>query len=226
MARANLKYKKLSVYIAPPLPYLGLVSEKAGKFSKLASQGMPLEEKNALTEGVTPDMLKSFGVKLAIVGHSERRALGETNKTVSEKVRTALAQGIIPLLCIGEEEHDAEGEYLDFLRHQLKASLEGVKRTEAGKLMIAYEPIWAIGARAKDVITPRDLAQTSLYIKRLLSDMYGRENAENIPILYGGSVDASNAEVLAKEGNTDGFLVGRASLDHKSFLSIAEELVS
>ncbi len=226
MARAHLKYKKLSTYIAPPLPYLSVVSEKGRKFSALASQDMPLEENGTLTGSITPEILKSFGVRVAIVGHSERRALGETDKIVSEKVKTAIKSGISPLLCIGESEHDSEGEYLDFLRHQLKASLEGVKRPDANKIMVAYEPIWAIGSKAKSAISPRDLTQTALYIRRLLSDMYGRDSAEKIPILYGGSVEPANAEELSEVTAIDGFLVGRASLNYKQFLDIAQALLS
>ncbi|MBX4198880.1 triose-phosphate isomerase [Candidatus Parcubacteria bacterium] len=193
-------YKKLSTFIAPPTTYFDLVGQKAKSIGSLAAQDIFFTPGSGTYTGVvTPDILKSFGVKLAIVGHSERRKLGETNQVVAEKVQTALVAGIIPLICIGEEVHDYEGHYFEFLSAQLKASLDGIhRRSDAAKLAIAYEPVWAIGKKAKDAMHPAELAQIVIFIKKVLTEIFGREAAEGIPVLYGGSVEPANAKELLK----------------------------
>lgn len=218
-------FKKLSVFIAPPLPYLESVTKKSKNFAALASQDIFFSPDGTHTGVVTPDILKSFGVKLSIIGHSERRKLGETNQVIAQKVKTALRSGIIPLICIGEETHDAEGNYFEFLSEEIKASLEGVRRKDdAQRLVIAYEPIWAIGKRGKDAMEPAELSQVVIFIKKVLTEIFGRESAEKIPVLYGGSVEPSNAKNLIKETGIRGFLVGRSSLTTKGFAEIAEAL--
>jgi triosephosphate isomerase len=223
--RSNL-YKKLNVFIAPPTAYFETVGKKIKSFARLASQDIFFTPgKGTYTGVVTPDILKSFGVKLTIIGHSERRKLGETNQVVAEKAQTALVAGITPLICIGEEVHDVEGNYFEFLSMQIKASLDGIhRRSDAAKLIIAYEPIWAIGKRARDAMSPAELSQVVIFIRKVLTEIFGRDAAESIPILYGGSVEPDNAESLIKEGGVRGFLIGHASLDAKSFNKIAEEL--
>lgn len=224
--RAKL-FKKISTFIAPPLPFMETVSKKAKKLGQLASQDIFFAPDGTYTGVVTPDILKSFGIKLSIIGHSERRTLGETNQVVAQKVKTALRAGIVPLICIGEENHDAEGSYFEILNEQIRASLEGVRRKDdAQRLVIAYEPIWAIGKRAKDAMEPHELSQMVIFIKKVLTEIFGRESADKIPVLYGGSVDANNAEALLKDTGIRGFLVGRASLEAKSFASIAEALTN
>lgn len=220
-------YKNFSLFIAPPFTYFQSVSESLGHFGQLASQNIPSLPPGNYTGQVTPDILKSFGVRLAIIGHSERRALGETNELISQKVKTALHSGIIPLVCIGEKVRDVDGEHFEFLREQLKLSLAGLNRkADISKLVVAYEPIWAIGKRASDAIGPDDLSQIVIFIKKVLSDMFGRFVAEKIPILYGGSVEPTNASALLLETGIRGYLVGHASLNAKSFKIIAESLIS
>ena len=224
LRKKSAEFKKISTFIAPPLTYFESVSNKTSSFSNLASQDI-FVGKGTTTGSVGVDILKSFGVRLSIIGHSERRALGETDEMVAEKIKTALKENIIPLLCIGEKERDAEGNYLEFIRHELRASLSGVKKKEVvNKLVVAYEPIWAIGSKAKGAVLPEDLTQMVLYIKKILTDIYDRKTADTIPILYGGSTDAKNASTLAQTG-VNGFLVGRASLDPKSFAEIASALI-
>ena len=228
MSRKSKVYKKLSLFIAPPLSYFETVSKKALGFARLASQDIFFSPGSGTFTGVvTPDILKSFGVRVSIVGHSERRKLGETNQIVAEKVQTALVAGITPIICIGDEVHDAEGNYFEFLSQQIKGSLHGIhRRSDASKMIIAYEPLWAIGKRAKDAMSPSDLAQVVIFIKKVLTEIFGRDAAEQVPILYGGSVDHTNAKVLVKEGKVNGLLVGHSSLDPKSFNAIAEALIN
>ena len=219
-------YKRIKTFIAPPLVYFESVSEKIKGFAHLASQGMPFALVGARTALVTPEILQSFGVRIAIIGHSEERECGETNELVSRRVRTALKSGIIPLVCVGEMERDHEGMHLEFLRKELKLSLEGIKRKDdASKLMIAYEPVWAIGKSARDAMLLKDLAEMVIFIRRILTDLFGRKVAEKISILYGGSVEPANARELIKESGVNGFLVGHVSLDAKKFAAIAEALI-
>ena len=227
LANNKSLYKKLSLFIAPPSTYFESVSARLGSFGQLASQNISSLPSGNYTGQVLPDILKSFGTRLTIIGHSERRGFGETSEHIAKKVKTALRSGIIPLVCIGEKVKDTDGEHFEFLHEQLKFSLAGFnRRGDASKLVIAYEPIWAIGKHAGDAMGSEDLSQTVIFIKKVLSDMFGRSMANKVPILYGGSVEPTNAGTLLRETGIRGFLVGHASLNAKSFKVIAESLIS
>lgn len=219
------KNSKISTVIAPPLVYLETVSKKARRFATVASQNLFYPKNGTYTGEVTVDVLKSFGVKLSILGHSEQRKLGETSETVSEKVRLALKSTITPLVCVGEEEHDAEGNYFEILRSQIATSLQGVKKSEADKIMIAYEPVWAIGSQSNGAMSPEELTQMVIFIKKVLTELFSRSVADKIPVLYGGSVDAYNAKSLVGKTGARGLLIGRASINAKSFFEIVSSLV-
>lgn len=222
MSKDASAYKKISTFIAPPTAYFESVQKEIKKYATLASQDIFFMPSGTYTGAITSEILKSFGVKLSIIGHSERRALGETNEVVSEKIKSALRSGITPLLCVGEKERDLEGGNFEFIREELRLSLEGVRRKDdARKLIIAYEPVWAIGKRAKNAVSPNDLSQMIMFIKKVLADIFGRESADQIPILYGGSVEPENAKALLETG-VRGFLVGHSSLDPKAFSEIAK----
>jgi len=224
--RSTKLYKKFSFFIAPPLAYFELFSKRSGGFFHLASQDVFSQVSGTYTGQITPDILKSFGTKLAIIGHSERRAMGETNEIVSQKIKVALRSSIISLVCVGEISRDQDGEHFEFLCDELKSSLASVNRkADVSNIMIAYEPVWAIGGRAQDAMTPADLSQSVIFIKKVLTDMFGRVVAERIPILYGGSVEPANAGSLFGETGIKGFLVGHASLNAKSFEAIARSLI-
>lgn len=226
LAKQKLLYKKVSLFLAPPLTYLDLVSKSGKSFSQLATQDLSVLEKGTQTGTVTPEILKSFGVRLAILGHSERRALGESSVDVASKIKVALRAGITPLVCVGETARDNEGEHFEFLRDQLKTSLATLSKKEAGKILLAYEPVWAIGKSAKQAIEPLELSQTIIFIRKVLSDLFGREVAESIPLLYGGSVEATNAKALMKDSGVRGFLVGHESLKATHFKEIALALTT
>ncbi len=226
LSKSSQLYKKLSLFIAPPLPYLETVSLRSRSFAGLACQDISAPFQGIYTGQVTLEILKSFGVRLTILGHSERRALGETSEQVSQKVKVAFRSGITPLVCVGELARDQDGEHFEFLREQLKLSLAGLNRkADALKLVIAYEPVWAIGKSARDAMVSADLSQSVIFIKKVLTDMFGRTIAERIPILYGGSVEQSNAQALLRDTGIKGFLVGHASLNAKSFGLIAKSLL-
>lgn len=221
LSKKRALFKKTSLYIAPPFTYFESVSERIAGFGQLAAQNISSLPAGNYTGQITPNLLKSFGVRLAIIGHSERRGFGETSEHIAKKVKTALSSGIAPLVCIGEKTRDVEGEHFEFLREQLKSSLAGLNAKTISKAAIAYEPVWAIGKSAKDAISPEELAQTVIFIKKVLSDLFSRSAAESVPILYGGSVEPANAVELTKNSGVRGFLVGHASLKAKSFAEIA-----
>lgn len=223
-AKKKLIYKKTRLFVAPPSPYFESVAGKVKGFGELSSQDFPVDVKKTTTGAVTADMFKSFGARLAIVGHSERRALGETALEVAEKAKSALKAGIVPLICFGEKSRDDGGEHFRFLQEELKALLSGIGKKEVRSVMLAYEPLWAIGATSKGPIDPMELSQTILFVKKVLNDLFGRAMAEKVPILYGGSVDHTNAGLLLRNSGARGLLVGRASLLAKSFEGIARSI--
>jgi triosephosphate isomerase len=228
ISRQSQLYKKLFFFIAPPLSYFESVSARPKSFIRLAVQNIfSTLRSGSYTGEVTPDILKSFGVKLAIIGHSERRAMGETSEDVSRKVKMAIRSGIIPLVCVGEVTRDQDGEYFEFLREELELSLASLNRkSDISNLVIAYEPVWAIGKNATDAMETTDLSESVIFIKKILTNMFGRAMAERVPILYGGSVEPSNADLLIRGTGIKGFLVGHASLDAKSLGFIAKSLIS
>ncbi|MGB3921668.1 MAG: triose-phosphate isomerase family protein [Minisyncoccia bacterium] len=225
LSKGKKSFKKVSLFIAPPLPYLESVSLKARNFAGLACQDIAEAPTGTYTGIVTPEILKSLGVKLVILGHSERRALGETDEEVARKAKKVLRAGMVPLICVGEKTRDHEGHHFEFLREEIKASLSGL-HSRGLKFVIAYEPIWAIGTKALGAIEPADLAESVIFIKKILSDLFGRKTADRIPILYGGSVDSANAGKLFAQTGIRGYLVGRASLNAKTFSDIAKAIFS
>lgn len=226
LAKKRELYKKLFVFIAPPFVYLESVANRIKGFAQLGSQDISSLAKGTYTGEILPDILKSFGVRISIIGHSERRVLGETIIEIKEKIKVALRSGVTPLLCIGEQTRDTDGEHLELLRQELKICLSGLSKNEVAKIALAYEPVWAVGKNAQGVIEVSELAQTVVFLRKALADLFGRKAAESVPILYGGSVDPSNAQALMQGSGIRGFLVGRASLNTKSFEAIARALIA
>lgn len=218
--------KKVGVVIAPPFVFLPeLVKGYRGKKIVFGAQDVSFEQKGSYTGEVSAPMLKDFGVKYVIVGHSERRALGENNELVHKKVLSVLGQHMTAVLCIGERERDRDATYFTFLKAQIVTALRSVEPTQLKKLVIAYEPVWAIGKSAKDAMKPHDIHQMVVFIRKVLTELYEKKVALSVPILYGGSVESGNAETLITEGEVAGFLVGHASLEPQEFndiLSIVE----
>ncbi len=212
------------IVVAPPLPYLGLLapSKPAANGPWLAAQDVSITVGGAQTGEVTAGLLKELGVSYVIVGHSERRARGETDEIVVEKARHALAHGMTPIICVGEAERDPEAQYLKKVRQQVSAAFVSFSTKERLSAVIAYEPIWAIGKTDAEAIQPSDLSEMVLYIRKVLADfMPGRAN-QKVRILYGGSVDADDARALAAGTGIDGFLVGRASTDVAGFSALVK----
>lgn len=208
---------KAEIIICPPHVYLGVLLKKP-KGVSIGAQDVFHEEKGSFTSQISADILKTAGVTHVIIGHSERRQQGETDDMVNKKVLIALKNNITPIICIGETVRDEEGNYLAFLKTQLEKALTGVAKNQLDTMVIAYEPVWAIGAT--QAMSAHDVHQMTLYIKKALMEMYKLKTIASTPILYGGSVDPTNANGIMTEGQADGLLVGRQSLEAISFTEI------
>lgn len=207
------KMKNLDVIICPPAVFLE--SLKSSSKTKIGAQDISKEEQGSFTGQVSAKQVVSVGASYVIIGHSERRAVGETDQDVAGKVLQSVVSGLLPIVCIGEKIHDTDGEYLKELKEQITIALSLIKKTELWKVTIAYEPVWAIGA--KEAMSPHDIYETVLYLRKILSDIYGKTVGTSINIIYGGSVDATNARSIIKEGNVGGILVGRQSWNMDTF---------
>jgi triosephosphate isomerase len=215
----------VDIYVAPSLTQLPVVSKVLESSPvKVGAQTISQHSDGKHTGDVSAAMLKGAGASFVIIGHSERRTEGESNTVVRNQLDRAINAGLVPILCIGEEVRGAEDEHFSFVEEELTSALKNVPKNLLKKLIIAYEPVWAIGKRTEDAIKPADLVEMMIFIRKLLADLIDREAALKVPILYGGSVEAENASVLIKEGGVQGLLVGRASTSFDSFLEIIQSV--
>ncbi len=209
--------------LCPPFPALLAVSALLqGTDIGLGAQNLHWEAKGAFTGEVAPNMVAEF-CKYVIIGHSERRAyFGETDETVNKKVHAALAHDLIPIVCVGETLAENEsGRTGEIVRRQISLGLAGVDPAKAAGLVIAYEPVWAIGTgRASSGENAN--AVLANHIRPALADLFGAESAQAIRIQYGGSVTAANAEEFFSQPEIDGALVGGASLKEDEFVAIVQ----
>ena len=214
---------RTEIVIAPPFPYLALF-QKNRKIS-LGAQDIFYEPEGAFTGEISGPMLKSLGAGYVIVGHSERRRFaGETDLMVNKKLKHALKSGLRPILCVGETDRDADGMFFGVLKKQIVSAFAKVKSSDARRVIVAYEPVWAISP-AKPA-RPRDANEAALFIKKVLAARYGVSFAKKIQILYGGSVDAKAAESFLREQEISGLLVGGASRNPRTFLNIVQCVAS
>lgn len=219
------KNLKADLVIAPPALYLAPLTGKYSKNFLFAAQNIFWEEKGAYTGEVSASMVSELKVKYTILGHSERRRMGETSLDTSKKIKSALKEKITPIVCIGEEDRDEKGEYMDTLNRQIEESLKGILRKDIEKVIIAYEPVWAIGKSEEEGMKSHDIYSMTIFIRRGLSKLFGKENAEKVKIIYGGAVGPKNAKDIIRESHIDGFLVGHQSLKSKNFEEIYTSLI-
>ncbi|HBN77578.1 MAG TPA: triose-phosphate isomerase [Planctomycetaceae bacterium] len=212
------KDSSVDVLVCPPYPYLQAIKEAVGDSGiSVGAQNCYFEESGAFTGEVSVDMLQDIGCDWVILGHSERRhVLGECDGTINKKNKAAIAKGLGVVLCVGEllEEREADktGEVLDT---QMKGGLADVSEADLSKIIIAYEPVWAIGTGK--TASPEQADEAHAHLRKWLSSNYSEAAAEAMRILYGGSVKPSNAEELLGQPNVDGALVGGASLTVENF---------
>lgn len=215
--RGVLKVKRTEIVLCPPFIYLSSLSSLVKGNIFLGAQNSNSEVSGPFTGEVSHSTLPQFKVRFVIVGHSERRKTGETDEMINKKVQSVISLGMTAIICVGESIRDHNGEYLDFIKQQILKALKDVPKKSFGNIVIAYEPIWAVGA--KEAMSGRDLQEMSIFIKKVLKD-FGGIFSDDVRILYGGSVDRVNSEQLVKEGNVSGLLVGRQSLVAKEFVEI------
>lgn len=216
-----VKDAKCDVVICPPFVDLCAVKPIiAGTNIHLGVQNIHWAEKGAFTGEISADMLKAHGVEYAIVGHSERRQyFGETDATVNQRAKAAIAAGITPIICVGESlEQRESGVTNAVVSGQTKAALDGIEAKDVETLVIAYEPIWAIGTGK--TATKEDANATIAVIRGAIAEVYGKDVAEKVRIQYGGSMNPENASELMSMPEIDGGLIGGASLKAEDFSKV------
>lgn len=216
------KIENVDVIIAPPAIWLGQLKIGENGNLKLAAQNMHWEEKGAFTGEISAEMIKETGARYVIIGHSERRIyFGETDEAINKKILAAFKNNLVPVLCVGETAKEKSAEQTqEVIKNQLTKALENISRGlwEANKIVIAYEPVWAIGSGATPTFD--EVLSSNLLIKKTIANIYGRSIAEKAPVIYGGSVNALNAKKFVEKGGMDGLLVGGASVKTNEFISI------
>jgi triosephosphate isomerase (TIM) len=221
LADSSRGFEGVDLAVFPPGVYLDAVrGALAGSSVAYGAQNMYFESGGAFTGEISAAMLVDLGCHYVLLGHSERRhILGETDELVNKKVRAALATGLGPIVCVGELLAEREaGQTGEVIRKQMAGSLAGLSADEIAQVVIAYEPVWAIGTGK--VATPQQAEEVHKDLRKILADRYNTSVAEGIRIQYGGSVKASNAAELLAQPNVDGALVGGASLKADEFLGI------
>jgi len=212
--------KNIELIIAPPFVYLDLVKKNCGKEIKLAAQNISWAERGAYTGEISSLMVKNLGCDYVIIGHSERRhKMGETDEMINLKLKAAFKVGLIPVLAVGEKE--SNDDIIKVLTQQVKSALEGIGVSEIGRLIIAYEPVWAISTSGTGMIdTPDHALSAALLIRKIMGNLYGSEWIADLPVLYGGSVTSENAYDFIAQSGISGALVGGASLELQDFIKI------
>ena len=217
----NQEIKDVEIIIAPASIYLSLFSQES-LVIKLAGQNVSSHQNGAFTGEVSSSMLSSLGVDYCIIGHSERRAYQkESNELVFEKTKALIKNGIRPIFCCGELLEQRKGnQAYDVVRSQLSLILDHLSKEEILNMVIAYEPVWAIGTGL--TASAQDAQQMHQHIRSLIEDKFGSNVSEEISILYGGSCKPKNASELFSQKDIDGGLIGGASLDAESFIKITK----
>ena len=212
----------VDIVIAPPFTALAAAAKAAEGKIGISAQNMHWEREGAFTGEITAGMVHEAGARWVIIGHSERRTLfGETNIAVNKKTRAAIVGGLTPIVCIGETLAERDGnQTLAVLDRQIKEGLDGVTGDELSKMVIAYEPVWAIGTGRN--ATPAQAGEAHFHIRQRLKQWFGLDASERCRVLYGGSVKPDNIAKLIAQPDVDGALVGGASLDANSFSAIVK----
>ena len=218
---------KAEVVVCPmTVSLFAAATQLKGTDIKLGAQNIHWAASGAFTGEIAADMLKELGVEYVIIGHSERRQyFGETDETVNKRVKAALAAGFKPIVCIGEMLEEREsGKTEKVLFTQLEGGLAGLTKEDMANVVIAYEPVWAIGTGK--TATPELAEETHNFIRMTLNDMFGKEVGEGVRIQYGGSMKAENAKELVAQRNIDGGLIGGAALKADSFAALVHNAIA
>ncbi len=218
--RVAQKSSKVSVIVCPPAPFLDGLSRGKEKAVSFGAQDIDHREKGSFTGSISAHQVKSVGAEYVIVGHSERRAAGDTDPIIAEKVRMAISAGLNVILCVGEKERDNHAHYLRTLREQVLSAIALVDKKNLRSLIIAYEPVWAIGKSYDTALSPVDIHEMCIYIKKVIAEWAGKQEGLRTPVLYGGSINFENAQKILEDGEVSGLLIGRQSLESEGFGNI------
>ncbi|MFD2533047.1 triose-phosphate isomerase [Gracilimonas halophila] len=220
--------EQVDVLVCPPFVSIGMaVKYLYDTDIQVGAQNLHFEENGAYTGEISGSMLAESGCNYVIIGHSERRQyFGETDDSVNKRTQKALEHKLAPIICVGESlKQRKAGDHYDLVKDQVSAALEGISEEQVLDVVIAYEPIWAIGTG--ETASPEQAQEMHEHIRKILADLYNQEAADSINILYGGSMKPANAQELLSQPDVDGGLIGGASLDADSFseiITIAEDL--
>lgn len=220
LRRKSAAYAGVEAWLAPSFTLLPtVVGALKGSSIKVGAQSVSPNDGGQHTGEVNAAMLKHAGASFVIVGHSEQRAAGMTDALVHAQLVHTHDKGLTAVLCVGEKERDAAGGQYAVVESQLRAAFNSLPHL-AKKVIVAYEPVWAIGKSAESALAPQELEEMVIFIRKILADILTRPIALKVPILYGAAVEAENADMLMKDGGVAGLLVGHASADIDSFLNI------
>ncbi len=226
LGQRNFDLDRYGVIIAPPYTHLYRLGQIIDNNKiRLGAQNMGWEEKGAFTGEISADMLLSVGVEYVIIGHSERRKYQkEDDQLLLKKINLALAKGLKPIFCVGEELNDREaGKHFDVVRSQIENVIFSLEVHNMENIIIAYEPVWAIGTGK--VATPGQAQEMHAFIRQMIADKFGSQVGVNMTLLYGGSCKPSNAEGLFSQKDIDGGLIGGASLKAQDFVTLVDMLI-
>lgn len=213
LKKAKFDRRAVTPVICPAFVHLESLSHKyrGGAFKFGAQNIAPFSSNREMTGEISASMVKDLRVEYVIIGHSERRKLGEDNNLLAKKIANALKNKITPIVCLGEEARDQDAGHLRELEKQIREILGEFSKEAVRKIVLVYEPVWAVGEKGS-VIEVHDLNQTVLFIRKILVGMFDRKMGMSLPILYGGSVNEENIDEILK-GDIHGFLIGRASVN-------------
>ena len=203
ISKKSKTLKKIDIVVCPPFPFLFLFKKNKITKISLGAQNTHNELEGSFT--------------------GERRSLGEDNIFINHKIITLIKNKISPILCIGEKTRDGDGNYLSFIEDQIKKDLNGFPKAQLQNIIIAYEPLWAIGKNAIREATPEEFVEIKIFIKKVISDLYDLKSAQNVRIIYGGSINAGNAKSFLEVG-ADGLLVGRDSINSNKFEALLDAI--
>lgn len=223
--RVAMKMNNIRVVVCPPTPFIvACVARKKPDPIHFGAQKVTYVENTASTGEVDAVMLRDIGVKYVIIGHSEQRALGDTDEMVSKRVLACLKAGLTPIVCVGEKERDDNGDFLEPLKEQIKKSFAGIPKKYSHNVIVAYEPIWKIGE--KEAMIPDQVCEMAIFIRKVFSDIFGNNVGLKLKVLYGGSVNFRNATGIIQIGKVDGFLIGRESVNTPGFIELMKAVDS
>jgi triosephosphate isomerase len=217
---ASLDLKHVDTVIAPPFVYIAPCTAKISSQNFfMGAQSVSRDLEGAHTGEISAKILRDLGVEYVIVGHSEERERGETSETISKKIIAVLDEGLKPVVCVGEKTRDTEnGSHYDFLKQQIGETFVNVPKKYAKDIVLAYEPVWAIGA--SEPMAPDQIYETTIFVRKVFSDIFGTNLAMKTLVLYGGSVNFKNAGGIMITGKVDGLLVGRESVNVTGFIEL------